>query len=207
MEKIDIRKQYKHLYLPSSREVSLVEVPEMQFVMVDGKGNPNESKEFQDAIGALYGSAYTLKFASKKGPLQKDFTVPPLEGLWWTGAGGDFKPGSKAQWNWTVMIMLPDFITHDMFEKAVGQLKQKKENPALGKVRLERFKEGISVQIMHIGPYSEELPNIEKLHAFIKENSYKPNGKHHEIYLGDPRRAAPEKLKTVLRQPVQTQRA
>ncbi|MBN1889097.1 MAG: GyrI-like domain-containing protein [Thermoflexales bacterium] len=198
---IDFKKELKHLYNPSSKAFVVVDVPPMQFLMIDGHGNPNTAQEYQDAIGALYTVAYTLKFMSKK-TLGKDYVVPPPEGLWWAEDMEAFTRGDKDSWDWTMMIMQPDWISPAMVEQAVEQAK-KKGLPALSKLRLESYHEGLSVQIMHIGPFANEGPTLHKLHLeFIPQGGYQTNGKHHEIYLSDPRRTAPEKLKTVLRQPV-----
>ena len=200
MEKLDLKKQLKHLYSPSAKKASIVEVPPMNFLMIDGQGHPTESEEYPIAMQALYGLSYTIKFASKF-KLGVDYVVMALEGLWWTGDTPDFKE-DEGPWKWTSMIMQPDHITAEFVEQAREELAAKKDPPALDRVRFERFDEGLSAQIMHIGPYSAEAPTIERLHAFIHESGYELRGKHHEIYLGDPRRTAPERLKTVLRQPV-----
>ncbi|HLE15131.1 MAG TPA: GyrI-like domain-containing protein [Anaerolineales bacterium] len=206
MEKLDLRKQFKHLYQPSAKKVELVEVPPFQFAMVDGEIEPGVlpglSPAFQEAVQALYGITYTLKFMSKlraENPI--DYKVMALEGLWWVDEG-DFDITRPGDWRWTVMIMQPDHITETMFQEALEQLRKKKPGPGLDKLRLETFEEGLSMQIMHIGPYAEEPATIEKMHAFAAENGYSLRGKHHEIYLGDPRTADPAKLKTGLRQPV-----
>jgi len=207
MEKLDLRKKLKHLYAPSAKKMEVVDVPEFKFVMLDGTIQPGEtpgtSKDYGDAIGALYGASFTLKFMSKlrkKKPL--DYTVMALEGLWWTDSGGfDFQ--KQEAWRWTMMMMQPEHITHEMYEEAVAQLKRKKENPALGLLRFETFCEGLSTQTMHIGPYAEEPRTIGNMRAFAVENGYKFRGKHHEIYLGDPRRCKPERLRTILRHPVE----
>jgi hypothetical protein len=204
-EKLDLRKTLKHLYNPPSKKVVEVDAPAMNFLMIDGSGDPNTAPEYQQALEALYGMAYTLKFASKKAGL--DFTVMASEGLWWLddmGAKyGDFDfTADKSCWRWTMMIMQPDAITPAMVDAAVAELRHKKNPAALDKVRFERFHEGLSAQIMHIGPYSAEKPTIDRLHAYIAEQGREPRGKHHEIYLGDPRRTQPEKLRTVIRQPM-----
>ena len=206
MEKLDLRKQFKHLYQPSAKKVELVEVPPFQYAMVDGEIEPGVlpglSPAFQEAVQALYGITYTLKFMSKlraENPI--DYKVMALEGLWWVDEG-DFDITRPGDWRWTVMIMQPDHITETMFQEALEQLRKKKPGPGLDKLRLETFEEGLSMQIMHIGPYAEEPATIEKMHAFAAENGYSLRGKHHEIYLGDPRTADPAKLKTGLRQPV-----
>ena len=173
----------------------------MPFLMIDGSGDPNTSQDFQDAIQALYSVSYTLKFALKKsgGP---QFRVMPLEALWWTDADGRLDVDSKSAWSWTAMIRQPDFATEEMIDDAKRQAVTKRSLPALARLRFERFEEGLSAQVMHVGPYAEERPTIERLHAFIAEQACEPSGKHHEIYLGDPRRSAPEKLRTIIRQPV-----
>ena len=207
MKKIDLRKEFKYLYAPSAEKVEIVDVPKFDFIMIDGKIQPGEtpatSQEFQDAIDALYGASYTLKFMSK---LRKtnpiDYTVMALEGLWWTDSG-EFDLNKKDEWKWTMMMMQPEHITEEMYLEALQKLKDKKENPALSKTRFESFHEGLCIQIMHIGPYAEEPRTIEKMKTFAQENGYSLRGKHHEIYLGDPRRAKPETLRTILRHPVE----
>jgi len=201
MTKTDFKKTLKHLYNPP-RRFETVDVPEMQFLMVDGHGDPNTTQDYKDAVEALYAVAYKIKFMSKKG-LEKDYTVPPLEGLWWAEDMETFITRDKSQWDWTMMIMTPDWISAEFFADAVGQVRKAKDPAALDKVRLERYHEGLSVQIMHIGSYDDEGPVLYQMHSdFIPNNGYVENGKHHEIYLSDPRRVAPEKLKTVLRQPI-----
>lgn len=206
MDKLDLKKELRHLYRPRKGRPALVEIPPLRFLMVDGAGDPNTSKAYTDAIEALYGVAYTLKFGLKHGAIggdaPADFSVMPLESLWWNAPDGSLDPRDKARWQWTAMILVPDFITGDMLAQASRQLKEKKDPAALDLVRLETFEEGLSAQVMHVGPYSEEAPTIEALHAFIEESGHAPRGKHHEIYLSDPRRTAPEKLSTVVRQPV-----
>ncbi|KAA3613726.1 MAG: hypothetical protein DWQ05_15720 [Calditrichaeota bacterium] len=201
MSKIDFKKTLKHLYNPSSKQFSEVEVPEMNFLMLDGIGNPNTSKNFQDAVEALYGMAYTLKFMSKASPAGQDFVVPPLQGLWWMEDMAAFNTKNIDKWQWTMMIMQPDFITKEMVAEAREQLTAKKNPVALPQLRFEKFTEGKSVQVLYIGPYADEHETILKLHAYIAEKGWVRRGKHHEIYLSDPRRTAPEKLKTVIRQP------
>jgi hypothetical protein len=203
MSKIDFKKELKHLYRPSSREFVVVDVAPMNFLMIDGHGDPNTAQEYQDAVEALYAVAYKLKFTSKK-ELGKDYVVPPLEGLWWAEDMEAFTAArDKSAWDWTMMIMQPEWITQEMVEEAVKQVEKKKGLPALSKLRLETYYEGLAVQILHIGSYDDEGPTIAKMHhKFMPENGYEPAGKHHEIYLSDPRKVAPEKLKTVLWQPV-----
>jgi len=202
MSKVDFKKAYKELYAPPKKFV-VVDVPEMQFLMVDGHGDPNVAQEYQDALEALYAVAYKIKFNSKK-QLGRDYVVPPLEGLWWADDMGSFSTArDKSLWDWTMMIMTPEWIKAEIFADTLEVVRKSKSPAALDKVRLESYYEGLSIQIMHIGSYDDEGPTLMKLHAeFMPENSYVENGKHHEIYLGDPRRVAPEKLKTILRQPV-----
>jgi hypothetical protein len=209
--KLDLKKQLKHLYQPSAKECALVQVPEMQFVMIDGRIEPGlmpgDSPDFAAAIGASYGASYTLKFMSKKraeNPI--DYGVMALEGLWTTPEGGaDY--ASSDQWEWTLMMMQPGHITAEMFAEAVEQLgkrysKDGRDAGVLGGLRLERFEEGLCVQVMHIGPYADEPATLMRMGEFAGQNGYAFAGRHHEIYLGDPRTAKPENLKTVLRHPV-----
>ena len=202
--KIDFKKTMKEFYQPNPKEVVLVDVPEMQFLMIDGIGSPGDSKEYQDALAALYPIAFKTKFLSKaKG---KDYVVPPLEGLWWADSMEDFKEGNRDNWKWTMMIMQPDWITQDMIKEAISITKEKKPelSELLPKLKLEKYKEGKAAQIMHVGPYSEEGPTVQKVHDFIQKEGGKFDGletKHHEIYLSDPRKANPATMKTVIRQP------
>ena len=202
MTKVDFKKTLKNLYNPP-KKFGLMDVPEMQFIMIDGHGDPNTAQEYADAVEALYAVAYKMKFISKK-TLEKDYTVPPLEGLWWAEDMDTFTTREKSAWSWTMMIMTPDWITLEIFADAVEEVRKKKNPVSLDKLRLESYHEGLSVQIMHIGSYDDEAPVLAAMHhEFIPENGYTMIGKHHEIYLSDPRRVVPEKLKTVLRQPVQ----
>lgn len=205
--KLDLKKKLKHLYAPSDKEVQVVDVPEMSFLMVDGEiesgSEPATSDAFQQAMQALYGLSYTLKFMSKRrreNPI--DYTVMALEGLWWVEEG-TFSFERKEDWRWTMMVMQPDHITSEMVEEASRQAAEKHPNPALSRVRFERFREGLSMQIMHVGPYADEPRTLERMMTFARERGYTLRGKHHEIYLGDPRRAKPENLRTVLRQPIE----
>jgi hypothetical protein len=207
MTKIDFKKELKHLYGPSAKEFTVVDVPSMQFLMLDGCGDPNTAQEYKDALEALYAAAFKTKFLSKKRE-GKDYVVPPLEGLWWADDMEAFAAArDKTAWEWTMMIMQPDWITRELYEAAVAQVEKQKNPPALPKLRLETYHEGLSVQILHLGSFDDEGPTIARMHGeFIPANGYEPVGKHHEIYLSDPRRVAPDKLKTVLRQPVRTSR-
>jgi hypothetical protein len=216
MTKIDFKKEFKSLYQPTNKAFQMLEVPPMQFLMLDGRGDPNTAQEYQDAIEALYAVAYKIKFISKK-TLGKDYVVPPLEGLWdshetvfsLTGITDEkawleqFKASDRDSWQWTMMILQPDWITPEIFCRASEEVRKGKNPTALDKVRLESYYEGLSVQILHIGPYADEGPVLAKLHtSFLPQNGYMEAGEHHEIYLSDPRKTAPEKLKTILRQPL-----
>jgi hypothetical protein len=201
MEKVDYKKAWKHLYAPSAKEPALVDVPEMHFLMVDGAGDPNHSAGYQQAVEALYAVSYALKFMVKKRG-DPDYSVLPLEGLWWMEDMAQFSMESKNDWQWTMMIAQPEAITKEDVAEAVQAAKKKKGLPALDQLRFAPYAEGLCAQIMHIGPYSAEPPTIARLHAFIAAQGYALTAKHHEIYLSDPRRAAPEKMQTILRQPV-----
>lgn len=201
--KIDFKRELGDLYRPG-RKPSLVDVPEMGFVMVDGRGDPNTAASYREAIEALYSVAYTVKFTFKRMPSGgMDFGVMPLESLWWSGDTPILNVDDKSEWSWTAMIMQPDPVTAEIVEQARSQAASRKPLPALELLRYERFSEGTAAQTMHIGPYSDEGPTIRLLHEFITGQGYTPAGRHHEIYLGDPRRSAPEKLRTVIRQPIQ----
>ncbi|MBU1651295.1 GyrI-like domain-containing protein [bacterium] len=202
MPKLDLKKTLKEFYNPSAKAVSVVDVPPWNYLMLDGKGYPGTSQEYADAMEALYGVAYTLKFMLKGQPDIPDWTVMPLEGLWWMDDMTKDFTANKDAWKWTSMILQPDFVTTEMIAEASAALKKKKDPVALPKLRFESFHEGLSVQIMHIGPYAEEDANIEKLNDHIEASGHVRHGLHHEIYLSDPRRTAPEKLKTVIRQPM-----
>lgn len=210
MEKLDLRKQYKHLYSPSAKRVEMVEVPPLQFAMVDGKippeEGPGESAGFREAVEALYGISYTLKFMVKKRAADPiDYPVMALEGLW-AAASGVYDPAARDTWLYTVMIMQPDFITPELFEEARAQLQRKKPGPGPQRPRLEAFHEGRCVQVLHVGPYADEPATVERMVVFAAENGLALCGRHHEIYLSDPFRTAPEKMKTILRHPVEDKR-
>jgi len=202
MKKMDLKKELKHLYQPSAKEVVQVDVPIMNYVMVDGEGDPNTSQAFSDAVEALFAVSYAVKFMVKRGPLGIDYGVMPLEGLWWVDEMSTFSTEDKSNWKWTVMIMQPDFVTKEMIENAMSNVVKKKNLVAISRVRFEAFSDGKSAQILHIGPFSEEGPTIEKVHRFIDARG-KRIGKHHEIYLSDTRKADPAKWKTVIRQPME----
>ena len=200
MKKLDFKASFGPLYFPPTGRVVELKVPRMRFAMVDGLGNPNGSVEYRESLQALFGVSYTLKFALKRAAVL-DYRVGPLEGLWWTGPGDRFVPKSKRGWHWTSLILQPAAVTPRRFRDAVSQLRERHDSPAVPKLRLEDWTEGLAAQTMHVGPYSLEEPTISRVHAFIEAQGGRPAGKHHEIYLGDPRRSAPEKLRTVIRQP------
>jgi hypothetical protein len=216
MKTLDLKKTLKHLYLPSAKEVVLIRVPKLQFAMIDGvieTGKaPDTSADFQAATQAMYGIAYTLKFMLKKRRTNAvDYPVMALEGLWWV-RDGVFNITKKDNWSYTLMILQPEIITADVFEAARAEVGRKRgDSAALRKLRLARFEEGLCVQVMHVGPYAEEPATVERMRAFAASKGYRDcvgeGGKHHEIYLGDPRKANPAKLKTVIRHPLEKVRA
>ncbi len=200
-DKIDFRRTIS-AYQARSR-FELVEVPDLQYLMVDGHGDPNTSAEFTEAVESLYPVAYTLKFASKQ-DLGRDYVVMPLEGLWWADDMESFTAArDKTRWEWTLMIMVPEWIDHALFASAVEKVAAKKAPARLGAVRLEMLGEGLCVQVLHVGSYDDEAEVLRRLHEeFVPEHGLVLTGQHHEIYLNDRRRVAPEKLRTILRQPV-----
>ena len=201
MAKIDFKKILKPLYDPPVGEFASVDVPLMQFVKVDGKGDPNTNPAYRSAIEWLYGVSYAMKFATKEA-LGKDYVVPPLEGLWWADEPRSFITREKDKWRWTMMIMVPDFVTRDIFENAVAKTGGTLGQPPQS-LRLEPYGEGLSLQTLHVGSYDEEGPVLARLHGEVMPNHGMAfNGPHHEIYLSDPRRTEPARLKTILRQPV-----
>ena len=201
MKKIDLKKDLKHLYQSSAREVVQVEVPMFKFLMVDGEGDPNTSQDYAQAVEALFSVSYTAKFMVKKGAQVIDYAVMPLEGLWWADDMSAFVANDKANWKWTMMIMQPSFVANEIIEAAIVEVRRKKKLPGIDNLRLEDFSEGLCAQILHVGPFSEEGPTIEQLHEFI-DNRTSRTGKHHEIYLSDVRRADPKKWKTIIRHPM-----
>lgn len=212
MKTLDLKRQFKPLYFPSAKKIEIVEIPQLQFAAIDGaieKGEtPGSSPGFAETMQALYGISYTLKFMlkkRKKDPI--DYPVMALEGLWWV-RGREFVITKKDNWLYTVMIMQPDVITPAIFHDGIEELRRRRgDNPALRRLRLETFTEGLCMQTMHVGPYAEEPATVARMQAFAMANGFRDcvgrGGKHHEIYLGDPRRADPAKLKTVLRHPVE----
>jgi len=202
MVKVDFKKTLDS-YQAKRGEYRIVTVPKLQYIMVDGHGDPNMSQEFTHAVEALYPIAYKLKFASKI-DLDKDYVVPPLEGLWWAEDMDSFTAArDKSRWDWTLMVLTPDWITEAMFEAAVRKVKEKSTPKKLSEVRLETLDEGLCVQTLHVGSYDDEAPVLEKMHhEFIPNNNLKMTKKHHEIYFSDFRKVSPDKLRTLLRQPV-----
>jgi hypothetical protein len=201
MVKIDLKKTLKHLYNPSVQAVSVVDVPPMNFLLVDGEGNPNTSQAYAEAVEALYSLAYALKFKIKK-ECEIDYLVMPLEGLWWADDMATFISRQKDAWQWTMMIMQPEYVTAELFQTVLTTVVKKKSLPALNRIRFEAYHEGMATQMMYIGSYDAEGPTIARLHDHIVQSGYARHGKHHEIYLGDPHKTTPEKLKTVIRQPM-----
>jgi len=201
MPKLDLKKEFRELYAPSAKTCSVVDVPELRFLMVDGAGDPNTAQAYREAVEALYGVSYTLKFLSKA--QGTDYVVMPLEGLWWVDDMTEFSMEDKAAWSWTAMIAQPAHLTEADVEAAIDQLRDGKNPTALDQVHFDSYAEGLSVQILYFGPYADEAPTIGRLHEFAADSGYALRGKHHEIYLSDPRRTAPERLKTVIRQPVE----
>ncbi len=200
MAKLDWSKDLKHLYAPSAKAPVMVDVPPLNYLMLDGHGDPNTNPHYAAVIEALFSLAYTIKFMIKKGGV--DYAVFPAEGLWWVPDMRQFTVNDKSAWDWTMMIAQPEAVNETIVEAARAEAIKKKRLPLLEQVRFETYFEGKSAQIMHLGPYAAEGPTIARLHDFIAEQGYALTGKHHEIYLSDARRAAPEKLKTIIRQPV-----
>ena len=201
MQKIDLKKELKALYRASAKEVVQIDVPAFTFLMVDGKGDPNTTPEYAQAVEALFSVSYTAKFMVKNGPEKLDYSVMPLEGLWWADDMSAFVAHDRANWKWTMMILQPHFVADEVIEAAIAAVRSKKRLAGLDRLRLEEFTEGRCAQMLHIGPFTEEGPTIERLHAFIDARSGL-TGKHHEIYLSDIRRADPKNWKTIIRQPM-----
>jgi hypothetical protein len=199
---IDFKRELRGLYGPG-RDPAIIDVPELGSAMIDGHGNPDVAPAYREAVQALYAVAYTIRFALKRAPHGHDFSVMPLEGLWWVTDMSRFTSADKSTWDWTMMIMQPDWVTSEVFDTAQATASRKKPAlEAITDVRLERLAEGRAAQLLYRGPYADEGPTIQRLHAFIADEGFEPTGKHHEIYLGDPSRTAPEKLKTIIRQPI-----
>ena len=203
MDQVDLRKQLRHLYSPSAKRPEVVDVPALNFLTLSGTGSP-DAPEFQAAVAAIYAVAFDLRFSLKR-ERGLDSPVMPLEGLWWTLAPLTSNAeivGDKRGWHWTLMIAEPDAVTAEDVASAKTRAAHRLPATPLADLGYERFEEGLAVQVMHIGPYSAELPTIDRLHAFAREQGFTLRGKHHEVYLGDPRRAKPEALKTIIRMPV-----
>lgn len=201
MAKRDMKRELRELYLPGPKHVVQVTVPSLNFLMIDGEGDPNTAESYAAAVEALFALSYALKFMVKRGPLGVDYGVMPLEGLWWADDMSSFTSGTRDDWKWTMMIMQPNLIGSEMVEQAVDSV-ARKGLAALDSVRFEPFEEGLCAQTLHVGPFSEEAPTIEAVHEFISESGRQRVGKHHEIYLSDIRKADPAKWKTVIRQPM-----
>jgi hypothetical protein len=205
VDKTDLRKELKQLYAPSAKVVVEVQVPAFTFLMIDGQGDPNHSVDYAEAVEALFSVSYAAKFMVKKAPLKsglgRDYAVMPLEGLWWADDLNAFRHGDRMSWRWTMMIMQPAFVPESVLRAAMTAVAAKKKLPGLPRLRIEKFEEGLCAQILHIGPFTEEGPTIERLHAHIEARSGL-RGKHHEIYLTDIRRADPARWKTIIRQPM-----
>ena len=200
--KVDLKKTLD-AYQARPGELRVLDVPPMQYLMVDGHGDPNTAPEYADALAAIYPVAYTLKFASRD--LGRDHVVMPLEALWWASDMAVFTSArDKSRWSWTTMVMVPDWITREMFDDAVGAVARKKRPASLDRVRLETLHEGRCLQTLHVGPYDDEAGVLARMHdGFIPDAGLRMTGKHHEVYLSDPRRVAPHRLRTILRQPVE----
>jgi len=202
LDKVDLKKEWAALYT-ATRKPALVCVPEGNFLVVHGQGDPNASDAYPNAIQALYSLSFTMKFGRKADSDVPDWTVMPLETLWWTEGSDVLVPEDKGGWSWTAMILQPSFITAAMVAEAAAAVRRKRGDvPALGDAKLERFDEGLCAQVLHVGPYAEETATIERLAEWICAQGYAPRGRHHEIYLSDPNRTKPERLRTIIRQPV-----
>lgn len=208
MNKVDLRKELKHLYAPSAKAVVEVQVPAFTFLMIDGQGDPNHSTAYTEAVEALFTVSYTAKFMVKKAlpgahkaTGSADYAVMPLEGLWWADDMNAFRNDDRANWRWTMMIMQPAFVPESVLRAAMKEAAAKKKLPGIARLRIEQFEEGRCAQTLHVGPFTEEGPAIERVHAHIEARSGL-RGKHHEIYLTDIRRADPARWKTIIRQPM-----
>lgn len=205
MTKLDYKKALKELYAPPSKTVIRVVVPPLQYLMIDGQGDPNTSPDYKRAVERLYAVSYTIKFAVKRRPKGADYGVMPLEGLWWADDMATFSVERKSDWRWTMMIMQPDLVDRGAVDQAIGEVRRKKQLGDLDLLRFETLDEGVCAQTMHVGPFSEEGPTIARVHAFIAASGTL-RGKHHEIYLSDIRKAEPSRWKTVIRQPMTERR-
>lgn len=203
MDQIDPKKQAGSLYAAKAGAPVLVDVPSMNFLMVDGAGDPGTSPAYQEAVQALFAVSYALKFKVRKQPGGVDYTVMPLEGLWWADDPSSFTSDDRQGWKWTMMIMQPDVATPGLVDEALAEVRRKKPLAGLDRVRAERFAEGRCMQVLHVGPFTTEGATIRALHDHIAASGAALRGKHHEIYLSDIRKADPSRWKTILRQPVE----
>lgn len=201
-DKTDFKKTLD-AYRARSGRFRVLDVPDTRYLMLDGHGDPNDAPAFSEAIRALYPVAYGLKFASKR-DLGRDYVVPPLEGLWWAEDMDSFTSArDKSRWDWTLMLMVPDWLGEDAFAAAVERSRAKNPPARLDDIRLETLSEGRCVQTLHVGSFDEEAEVLRRLHhAFVPENGLRVVGRHHEVYLSDFRRVAPARQRTLLRQPV-----
>jgi hypothetical protein len=202
MSKVDHKKELSQFYKPSAKHVCEVTVPPMAYLMIDGHGDPNTTPAYAEVVEALFSVSYTAKFTLKHATPSIDYSVMPLEGLWWADDFSVFESNDRESWKWTMMIMQPPVVTEQIIEAAIAAVGRKKSLPALASLRFEDFTEGRSAQTLHVGPFTEEGPTIQRVHDFILARG-SLSGKHHEIYLSDIRRAAPAKWKTIIRQPMQ----
>ncbi|GAA4429977.1 GyrI-like domain-containing protein [Georgenia halophila] len=202
VEKYDVKKVHRDLYSPRRGDFAVVEVPPMRYLAIDGHGDPNTSEEYADAVGALYAVGYTLKFADKKAT-GRDLAVGPLEGLWRAADPQAFVRRDKTSWEWTMLVPLPEWIGSEQVEQTAAAVREKKNLPAAAAVRVLALAEGTSLQILHVGSYDDEGPVLARLHdEVMPDGGWTFGGDHHEIYLNDPRRTEPSRLRTILRQPV-----
>jgi hypothetical protein len=200
--KLDYKRELNELYGVRASAPVIVDVPELSFLMVDGTGDPNTSGGYREGVEALFAVSYRVKFAVKRGGEGIDYKVMPLEGLWWAEDLSKFSLEDKSSWSWTAMIMQPDVVTDELVRRSILEASTKKPLPTAAKLRFVRFEEGLAAQVLHKGPYAAEEPTIERLHAFIVEAGHRLRGKHHEIYLSDPSRVDPARLRTIIRQPI-----
>jgi hypothetical protein len=203
MKTLDLKKEFKQLYTQASGKISILDIPALNFLAIDGNGDPNTSPEYTAALEALYAVAFGLKFFIKKRSKNPvDYPVMPLEGLWWVPDMREFDVNKKGNWQWRMMIMQPSVVDEELLQSMKGEVDRKKHLPSVSRLQLIRYDEGKAAQILHVGPYATEGPTIRKLHDFIVEQEYERDGHHHEIYLGDPRKTEPSRLKTIIRQSV-----
>jgi hypothetical protein len=202
VEKIDLKKELSAFYKPSPKAVTDVTLPAFHFLMIDGQGDPNASPAFARAVETLYAVSYGIKFSVKRSAGGVDYAVMPLEGLWWADDPAAFSAGKRDRWQWTLMLMQPEFVTAKQVKAAQDQAATAKKLPAAQELRFEKFSEGRCAQTMHLGPFSQEGPTVQRVHDYVRGLGLKPRGKHHEIYLSDMRRGDAAKWKTVIRQPM-----